>query len=193
MADSESPLPVSSHSMWSIRQPATSTHMNWHAATWETTSALASTSASFLIDKTPLTSSHHLPEYTPMAVSPTRRYCHELLLDEPQGGREQAYQVALQESYAQIDAYKSALIGTQATAVLQGMFIGRLSSQIQAQEDKQKRQKKGKLNADGLPKLLTGETFRKRVDEQAAATERDKAERENRRQRKDAQSELIAT
>ncbi|KAF9220140.1 hypothetical protein BS17DRAFT_787956 [Gyrodon lividus] len=47
----------------------------------------------------------------------------------------------------------------QLTVVLQGMFCERLSGQLAAQEEKQKKRKKGQLNGDGLPRLLTGDAF----------------------------------
>ncbi|KAF9233925.1 hypothetical protein BU15DRAFT_90164 [Melanogaster broomeanus] len=39
------------------------------------------------------------------------------------------------------------------------MFCERLSSQLAAQEEKQKKRKKGQLNGDRLPRLLTGDAF----------------------------------
>ncbi|KAH7890277.1 hypothetical protein F5I97DRAFT_1799668, partial [Phlebopus sp. FC_14] len=69
----------------------------------------------------------------------------------------------LQESYMCEEEYKSALIGMQSTVVLQSMFCNRLSSQLATQEKRQKKKKKGQLNGDGLPRLLTSNKFYNRV------------------------------
>ncbi|KAI6023064.1 hypothetical protein BKA83DRAFT_105977 [Pisolithus microcarpus] len=80
----------------------------------------------------------------------------------------------------------------ESTVVLQSMYCNRLSGQLAAQEERQKKQKMGKLNADGLPKLLTGDAFQACVDEHEAAAKRDKAEQENWQKQKEVQSELMA-
>ena len=126
--------------------------------------SLASTSASFLVDNTPLTSeSHRVPEYTPSLISPTRKRTHELLGESPQNTKEQAYQHALRGSYEdwyhREERYKTALIGMQSFAILHVMYCDRLTAQLAAQEERQKKKKKGQLNGDGLPKLLTGDEF----------------------------------
>ncbi|KIK93316.1 hypothetical protein PAXRUDRAFT_12733 [Paxillus rubicundulus Ve08.2h10] len=59
-------------------------------------------------------------------------------------------------------------------AVLNSMYCDHLSGQLAAQEEKQKKQKKGRLNGDGLPRLLTGEEFYTRVVEHEEATEQEK-------------------
>ncbi|KAG8216142.1 hypothetical protein J3R82DRAFT_8145 [Butyriboletus roseoflavus] len=129
----------------------------------------------------------------PITLSPTRWYQHELLKDEPQTEWEHTYQNVLQETCNCVDGYKHALIDMQAHAVLNGMYTSRLCTQLQAGKDKQRKQKKGKLNSDGLPKLLTSESFQTLVNEQAAATTQEKVDRENRQKRKQAQSEVMAT
>ncbi|KAF9220160.1 hypothetical protein BS17DRAFT_787995 [Gyrodon lividus] len=72
---------------------------------------------------------------------------------------ETAYRTALRELEACEANFNSALLGMQSTVVLQGMFCEWLSGQLAAQEEKQKKRKKGQLNGDGLPRLLTGDAF----------------------------------
>lgn len=155
--------------------------------------SLASMSASFLADNTPLTSSHHVPEYTPSLISPTQKRTHELLDGSPQNTTEQAYQHALQDSYNQEARYKTALLGMQSSAVLHSMYCDRLTEQLAAQEEKQKKKRKGQLNGDGLPKLLTGDEFYMRVVEHEKALEQDKVDRENRQKQWEEQSQLMAS
>ncbi|KAF9238112.1 hypothetical protein BU15DRAFT_48011 [Melanogaster broomeanus] len=71
------------------------------------------------------------------------------------------------------------------------MFCDRLSGQLAAQEEKRKRKKTGQLNGDGLPRLLTGDEFYNRVVEHQNACEAEKVAQEDRRKRKDEQSELL--
>jgi len=79
---------------------------------------LASTSVSFLIDETPLTSSDHLPRYTPSSLTPTCKHKHPFLDEEPRMEKEHAYRVALRESYDREAEYKGLLFGMQSTVVL---------------------------------------------------------------------------
>ncbi|KAF9246200.1 hypothetical protein BU15DRAFT_58308 [Melanogaster broomeanus] len=136
-------------------------HLRWQVAAKDMIGSLATTSASFLVDKTPLTSANRLPPFLPSPISPTRnlKRKYALLTEEPRSAKEVAYQTALQEFEAREAKCKSALLGMQSTVVLQGMFCERLSGQLAAQEEKQKKRKKGQLNGDGLPRLLTGDAF----------------------------------
>ncbi|KAI6097707.1 hypothetical protein EV401DRAFT_1879686, partial [Pisolithus croceorrhizus] len=86
---------------------------------------------------------------------------------EPENDVEHAYQDALQLSLARENQAKAELVGMHSTVVLQSLFCGRLSSQLAAQEEKQKEQKKrkGKLVGNGLPRLLTGDEFYSQVVE----------------------------
>ncbi|KAF9232929.1 hypothetical protein BU15DRAFT_67020 [Melanogaster broomeanus] len=132
---------------WEIRR------LGWHPAARDAVESLASTSASFLVDGTPLTSAHRLPQFMPSPITPTRHKCtNPLLNEEPANEKEHAYQVALHESYAR---------------------------KLAAQEEKRKKKKKGQLNGDGLPRLLTGDEFYNRVvAHQKACEEWRKAEKE---------------
>ncbi|KAF9227986.1 hypothetical protein BS17DRAFT_662519, partial [Gyrodon lividus] len=90
------------------------------------------------------------------------------LLDmDPKNETERTYQDALRQSYAREDQSKAELTRMQSNVMLQGMFCERLSSQLAAQEEKQKsvHKKKGKLVGDGLTRLLTSDEFHERVVE----------------------------
>ncbi|KIK90544.1 hypothetical protein PAXRUDRAFT_44254, partial [Paxillus rubicundulus Ve08.2h10] len=154
--------------------------------------SLASMSASFLVDGTPLTSSHHLPQFMPSPVTPTRhKHMHSLLNEEPANEKECTYQAALHESYAREFMSKSALVGMQSTAVLQSMFCDRLSGQLAAQEEKRKKKKKGQLNGDGLLRLLTGDEFYNRVVAHQEACEELKMAQEDCCKQKEEQSAIL--
>ena len=73
------------------------------------------------------------------------------------------------------------------------MYCDRLTEQLAAQEEKQKKKRKGQLNGDGLPKLLTGNEFYMRVVEHEKALEQDKVDRENRQKQWEEQSQLMAS
>ncbi|KAF9227317.1 hypothetical protein BS17DRAFT_459041 [Gyrodon lividus] len=136
-------------------------HLRWQAAAKDMIGSLATMSASFLIEKTPLTSVNQLPPFLPSPISPTQNLkCkYALLMEEPRNTWETAYRTVLRELEACEANFKSALLGMQSTVVLQGMFCEWLSGQLAAQEEKQKKRKKGQLNGDGLPRLLTGDAF----------------------------------
>ncbi|KAF9220261.1 hypothetical protein BS17DRAFT_644709, partial [Gyrodon lividus] len=65
---------------------------------------------------------------------------------------------------------KSMLMGTQSNFVLQSMYCDKMSGQLAAQEER--KSKGGHLVSDGLPRLLTGNKFFKKVvNHQKAAEE----------------------
>ncbi|KIK73765.1 hypothetical protein PAXRUDRAFT_64030, partial [Paxillus rubicundulus Ve08.2h10] len=99
-----------------------------------------------------------------------------LLDEEPTNEKEHAYQIALHESYSCEAQYKSALFGLQSTVILQSMYCDWLSKQLAAQEKSQKKKKKGQLNGNGLPRLLTGDQFYERVVEHQKNAEEEKIE-----------------
>jgi hypothetical protein len=64
------------------------------------------------------------------------------------------------------------ITGLQSASLLQGRYCETLHSQLAAQEDKRKSEKKGKLIGDGLPRLLTDPDFIMRVANQEEDQER---------------------
>jgi len=158
----------------------------WRMAAGEAAEALASMSTLFLVRETPLTSANRLPQFIPSPLTPTHRQKHQLLDVDPKNETKRTYQDALRQSYTREDQSKAELIRVQSSVVLQAMFCERLSSQLAAQEEKQKsaHKKKGKLVGDGLPRLLTGDEFHGRVVEhEKVVVEEDKAREERRKQR----------
>ncbi|KIK74388.1 hypothetical protein PAXRUDRAFT_175856, partial [Paxillus rubicundulus Ve08.2h10] len=122
----------------------------WNPAARDAVKSQVSTSASFLIDETPLTLAHCLPQFVPSLITPTWHKCMNPLLNEkPANEKEHAYQVALHEPYTHEFGLKSTLIG------MQSVFCDWLSGKLAAQEEKWKKKKKGQLNGDGLLRLLT--------------------------------------
>ena len=112
-------------------------------------------------------------------------------MDEPSNEKEAAYQKALRESQARDIQSKAAMVGMQLTIVLQGLFCERLSSQLAGQEDKQKKRKKGQLNGDGLPRLLTGDDFYNCVAEHERTSTIEEAAREAQKKRTNERAGLM--
>jgi hypothetical protein len=133
-----------------MSQVATRPLPQWQTAAKEVPGSLAFTSAAFLVDESPLTSTHRLPPFvaSPISLMRNLKRKYALSAEEPRNEREVAYQIVLLQSKAREAQSKVAfkLLGTQSTIVLEGMFCKRLSSQLA-----------GQLNGDGLPRLLTGE------------------------------------
>jgi len=73
------------------------------------------------------------------------------------------------------------------------MFCDRLSSQLAAQEEKQRnaKKKKGKLFGDGLPRLLTGDDFFDRVVDFENTAAEEEIAREDRRKKRDERAEVM--
>ncbi|KIK84662.1 hypothetical protein PAXRUDRAFT_152869 [Paxillus rubicundulus Ve08.2h10] len=158
------PTPTTQHP-----PPAVST--GWHLAAEEAADTL---STSFLVTETPLTSAHRLPPFVPSELTwtPTRKWKHQLLDRDPENETELTYQNALRQSYTCEDQSTAELTKMHSAVVLQSMFCDRLSSQLAAQEEKQKKnaqKKKGKLVGDGLPRLLTSDEFHNHVVEHKKA------------------------
>ncbi|KIJ14531.1 hypothetical protein PAXINDRAFT_115849 [Paxillus involutus ATCC 200175] len=102
------------------------------------------------------------------------------------------YQSALQESYAREAQYKTTLLGMQSAVVLQSMYCGHMAEQLAAQEEKQKKRKKGQLNGDGLPRLLTSDDFFGLVVERQKVVEEERVACENQQREKEELSGVMA-
>ncbi|KAF8841211.1 hypothetical protein BDN67DRAFT_901904 [Paxillus ammoniavirescens] len=72
------------------------------------------------------------------------------------------------------------------------MYCDGHSEQLAAQEEKRKQAKKGQLNGDGLPRLLTSDKFHKCVVEHHKANEDEAITRENHQRQWDAQAGVMA-
>ncbi|KAJ6549852.1 hypothetical protein B0H19DRAFT_850593, partial [Mycena capillaripes] len=97
---------------------------------------------------------------------------------------ERELQAAVREQQAKNKVQKSQMVAMQSALVLNGVYCDLVRGQLQAQEDKKNRKKKGRLVGDGLPRLLTAREFVRRVEEfeknateKAAGLEKRKASR----------------
>ena len=94
-------------------------------------------------------------------------------------------QNALRDADARDEAQKINIAALQGTAVLQGVYVGRVQEKLQSYEEKASKGKgKGKLMGDGMPKLLTGEDFHGKVVEHTTRQDQEKAEKERRKAEK---------
>ncbi|KAG1848680.1 hypothetical protein F4604DRAFT_1812073 [Suillus subluteus] len=164
---------------------------HWNTLVGQALDDLASSSASFLVSDTPITSRDHLPAFTPTPFTPTRKRKHAVLDHQPETEHEHECHNALREAYEREDYYKGALYGMQSTAVLQEMYCKTLSSQLAAQEEKKLARKREKLVGDGLPRLLTGDEFYRSVVVHNNAADAEVAARESRRQERDERASLM--
>ncbi|KAJ3746480.1 hypothetical protein DFH05DRAFT_953283 [Lentinula detonsa] len=124
---------------------------------------LATTSASFLIDNSPMKSISKPPIFQPAKMSPrksTSRYTG--LIKRPvHSAHESDLRDALMESEGRDAARKEDLILVQAGAVISNLYAMRANKQMQGSEEKAKNRGKGKkrLMGDGKAKLFTGDEF----------------------------------
>ena len=117
---------------------------------------LASTSAAFLVSNSPLLSSSHLPALQTYEISPHHNR-NQLLLDmPPTTEREQLLIQALEERNHHISYQSQVIGGLQAQSILHSAYVEDLRGQLQGLEEKKaKGQNKGRINTDGMPKILT--------------------------------------
>ncbi|KIK91516.1 hypothetical protein PAXRUDRAFT_149349 [Paxillus rubicundulus Ve08.2h10] len=73
------------------------------------------------------------------------------------------------------------------------MYCDCLSEQLAAQEESQKKRKKGQLNGDRLPRLLTSNEFYNCVVEHQKNLDEEKMAQENHRRQRQEQSGMMAT
>lgn len=128
--------------------------------------SLASSSAGFLVNDTPIRSTSHLPAAPILPVSAQKISRNQALLNaEPTTELEKLLQHALHESEARGAYQKERVIGLQSSVILQERYLDRVRHQLEAQERKNNKGKSTKLVGDGWPRLLTGDTFYTRVVE----------------------------
>ncbi|KAK0451961.1 uncharacterized protein EV420DRAFT_1274010, partial [Desarmillaria tabescens] len=119
---------------------------------------LVSSSALFLVSSAPLHASLSPPKFVTSVISPLKRKYSDLLNQELQTKHEANLCEALQESEGQNICWKGSMIGMQATAVLQNIYIGQSQLQLQSAKEKSKR-KRGDIMGNGLLKMMTGDAF----------------------------------
>ncbi|KAJ8474688.1 hypothetical protein ONZ51_g7033 [Trametes cubensis] len=152
--------------------------------------ALASSSAHFLVSPTPVSSAMTPPQYHPSMISPSKRRYRRLLDRTPSTILEEELQKALDESEHRDLSRKRSLMEMQAATVLQGLYVNRVQEKLQAKEEKGTR-KKRKLLTDGLPRLLDGDEFFQKVTEHEAVLQREKAEKDARKAERDRYAAAI--
>lgn len=125
--------------------------------------ALASTSAGFLVNDSPIRSTSQLPALPLLPISPQKHQSRfaDLLDVAPTTDLEQLLQLALREMEAQEAFQKERVIELQSTVILQGKYLNRARAQLQAQE--KPKGKSTKLVGDGWPRLLTHDKFYEKV------------------------------
>jgi hypothetical protein len=117
---------------------------------------LAFTSAAFLISNSPLTSSSRLPPLQTYEISPDRNQGQILLETTVPTERERLLMATLERRNIQISLQKQVIGGLQAQTILHSAHIEDLRGKLQGNEEKKIRgQDRGRINMDGLPKVLT--------------------------------------
>ncbi|KAG1736634.1 uncharacterized protein EDB91DRAFT_1055524 [Suillus paluster] len=164
---------------------------HWNTLVGQALDDLASSSVSFLVSDTPITSQDQLPAFTPTSFTPTHKQKHAVLDHQPETEHEHECHDALREAYKHEDYYKGALYGMQSTAVLQEMYCKTLLSQLAAQEEKKLARKREKLVGDRLPRLLTGDKFYRSVVDHNNAADAEVAARESHQQERDERASLM--
>ena len=151
-----------------------------------TIDALTFTSAAFLVSKTPPNSKVKPPRFTPYTVSPMKHHRQPILDDEPQTEGEAALIQALREAEERDAWRKQAMIGMQATAMLQGMYVSKVQGHLEEHETRAAKKKTGnRLFGDGYGKLLTSDDFYNsslEIEEKAKQKAEEKAERARKRE-----------
>ncbi|THU95546.1 hypothetical protein K435DRAFT_589243, partial [Dendrothele bispora CBS 962.96] len=142
---------------------------------------ISSSSMGYLISASPLTSANPPPSYHSSTISPLKRKYNTLLELKPATETESLLQDALRSSQNVLLHYKEVALSAQAYAVLANSYVGRASTQLQEAEERRKKpKKKGHLNGDGMPKLLSGDDFFEKVLEHDKMREAATKEKESR-------------
>ncbi|KAF7422224.1 hypothetical protein PC9H_010380 [Pleurotus ostreatus] len=124
----------------------------------------ASTSASFLVSSSPIQSTSQLAPYASITISPRKPRYKDLLEPIPSTILEADLQNALRKLIEKNEERKDQLVTMQSMLVLNGAYCDVVRGQLEAHEESRKRNKKGRLVGDGLPRLLTGREFLRRVE-----------------------------
>ena len=150
--------------------------------TFET--SLQNSSASFLVTNEPIRSDQELPPLPTVLIPPSQHPSHSkyrlLLEGENVTMRESLLTDALRDREQYIGWVKGVMSGQQGATVIRDIYAQNIRAQLEAHEAKQSRKKSTRLNADGMPKLLTGSAFHQAVidaDDRKKAAEQSKHER----------------
>ncbi|KAK0430972.1 hypothetical protein EV421DRAFT_1855739 [Armillaria borealis] len=138
--------------------------------------SLATSSGSFLVSSSSLQSSSSPPKYATSVISPMKQKYNDILSQQPWTELEASLQKALRESDECNTLRKGAMIGMQATAVLQNIYVSQSQPQLQSAEEKGTK-KRGGIMGDGMPKMMTGDDFFNVVTAHKKAAEEEKKEK----------------
>ncbi|PBK77862.1 hypothetical protein ARMSODRAFT_968150 [Armillaria solidipes] len=130
----ESPVagPLGRHFVFS---PSQSGHMRSALTPQNILNSLATSSGSFLVLFLSLQSSSSLLKYTTSVISPMKQKYNNILSQQPWTELEASLQRALRELDKRNTLRKGAMIGMQATAVLQNIYVSQLQLQLQSAEE----------------------------------------------------------
>ncbi|KIJ97147.1 hypothetical protein K443DRAFT_10079 [Laccaria amethystina LaAM-08-1] len=133
----------------------------------------------------PIQSTVDPPSFTPCTISPPVARHLNLLGTIPETALESELQEELAKAKAKLDVQKTHLIALQSSLVLNGIYIEDVRGQLAAQEEAQKnKQKKGRLVADGRPRLYTAKEFMQQVKTHTEETIRKEAEAKLRKEQR---------
>ncbi|KAK0438462.1 hypothetical protein EV421DRAFT_1824902 [Armillaria borealis] len=138
--------------------------------------SLATSSGSFLVSSSSLQSSSSPPKYATSVISPMKQKYNDILSQQSRTELEASLQKALRESDERNTLRKGAMIGMQATAVLQNIYVSQSQLQLQSAEEKGTK-KRGGIMEDGMPKMMTGDDFFNVVTAHEKAAEEAKKEK----------------
>ncbi|KAJ7735176.1 hypothetical protein B0H16DRAFT_1731440 [Mycena metata] len=151
--------------------------------------SLSRTSGSFLTTSSPLKSTSAPPGSFLTTSSPLKS-TFQALHDLPH----KELVDALREAEARDTARKLSMIQMQAGVLLAGMYSTRAQTQLQAQETKTTKKKKGgrRKMGDGKAKYFTGEDFFRMAQQDALDKEEEEANKERRKVDKESHAGVLA-
>lgn len=145
--------------------------------------SLRTSSLSYLITSSPIQSMLEPPSFAPCTISPAVARHWNLLTTIPEMVLESALQEELAKAKAKLDVQKTHVIALQSSWVLNGIYVEDVRGQLAAQEEaKKNKQKKGRLVADGRPRLYTVKQFTQEVKAHTEETIRKEAEAKSRKE-----------
>ncbi|KAI0039391.1 hypothetical protein FA95DRAFT_1550697 [Auriscalpium vulgare] len=152
---------------------------------------LASTSASFLVSRSPINSASELPTFTLPPAVPLAPD-DDLLCIEPETENERRLLERLHEQTARAKQDQKERSDERAIIVLQAEYCASVRNQLASQEEKASKGKgKARLVGDGLPRLLTGDVFFERVVQHEADAKAGKLEKDKMQSARNAYAEAL--
>lgn len=154
---------------------------------------LSQSSAAYLVSNSPVRSGHPLPSINPITISPMKPRYTDLFSVDAATERERIMEIALRDAEIKEAYLKKQLRGQQAATVTQQIYCKRVHHQLATKEEKQGKKGKGKgrLVADGNPRILTDNKFVDLVIAHEEATRTAEEEKKTRRIEKVAQGDLM--